>query len=1062
MNESASLPPGIYELLVDGSLDALIADLDESGYADVQPVDIADFPSRAAHHIGKKVESALEQAAAEDRVALANRVLRALQDEGDSLQLNSDRHELKSVFLDSPASRPLTPLTETALLTNASGTPSLQSELRLEMESADRVDLLCAFVKWTGITVLEQSLERLQKRGVPIRVLTTTYIGATDRKALDRLVNDFGAEVRVNYDSRTTHLHAKAWLFYRKTGFDTGYVGSSNLSRTALVDGLEWNVRVSRKATKSLMDNFDATFESYWKSNQFVEYIPSRDAKRLDDSLAAARSGGSRSSSTTSSGITTHFLDVRPYPHQIEMLEELSSERSEHGRTRNLLVAATGTGKTIVAALDYERLLNQARDLARAQGRANGPLRVLFVAHRKEILEQALETYRLVLKRGDLGSLLVGGQPADDPDHVFASVQMLSSDHQLERWASDHFDVVVIDEFHHAEARTYRKILDWFKPKQLLGLTATPERADGVNVAQAFFDGRVASELRLWDALDADLLVPFHYFGIADNVDLRRVTFRAGGYDSSELSKLYTGNDNRAALILRQLKEKVLDPQAMRALGFCASVDHAIYMARVFTEAGIASVSLSGYSTAEERDMALQRLRAGSLQCIFTVDLFNEGVDVPEVDTVLMLRPTQSATVFLQQLGRGLRRARGKAVLTVLDFVGHQHAKFRFDIPLRAMTGIPRGRLKDAVEKGFPQMPGGSQIILDRVAQKRVLDSIKSQLTLKTQALLSDIRQHKPEETSPLEYQLGDYLSDAGRDLPDIYKPRDRAAGELKFPATWSAVRHLAFSASESSAVERMLASQIMYRIKALAHVDDQERAAEYRRLLALGPTSRQEFSNDPYAAMLYYTFWPKGDGGSINEGLDEIRSNDYLCQELDQLLSVTTASSRSIPRTLEGDIGRLPLRTHARYSREELLAAFGMGTIEKPQPGNFREGVKWFKNHQTDVLLITLRKSEADFSPSTLYKDYALTPELFHWESQSGTSVESPTGQRYIHHREQGSRVLLFVRQSKSDDLGTSPYTCLGTAEYESHEGSRPIQIVWKLDRPMPTDLFLEAKAVS
>ena len=359
-------------------------------------------------------------------------------------------------------------------------------------------------------------------------------------------------------------------------------------------------------------------------------------------------------------------------------------------------------------------------------------------------------------------------------------------------------------------------------------------------------------------------------------------------------------------------------------------------------------------------------------------------------------------------------------------------------------------------------MPGGSQIVLDRVAQKHVLESIKNQLSLTTKALVSDIRQHKPKETSPIEYQLGDYLGQSGRDLPDIYKPNNRTLGGLKLPATWSAVRHLAFSDSESSAVEQMLASQIMNRVRALTHVDDLTRAAAYRRLLAVGPTSRQEVSDDPYAAMLYYTFWPKGDGGSINEGLDEIRSNDYLCQELDQLLSVTTASSRSNPRTLEGDLGKLPLRTHARYSREELLAAFGMGIFEKPQPGNFREGVKWFKDHQTDVLLITLRKSEADFSPSTLYKDYALTPELFHWESQSGTSVESPTGQRYIHHCEQGSRVLLFVRQSKSDDLGTSPYTCLGTAEYESHEGSRPIQIVWKLDRPMPTDLFLEAKAVS
>lgn len=1061
MSDNANLPPGIYELLVDGSTDALINNLEDSKYAETQHVDVADFPARAARHIGGKVEAALARADAEDRVLLANKILQALPLGESDLQLTSDRRELKSIYEKAPVSRPSTPLTETALFTNAAGTPSLQSELRLEMESADRVDLLCAFVKWSGITTIEQGLQRLRKRGVPIRVLTTTYIGATERKALDRLVDEFGAEVRVNYDSRTTHLHAKAWLFYRKTGFDTGYVGSSNLSRTALVDGLEWNVRVSREATRSLMDNFDATFESYWASSQFEEYFPARDAKRLDGALADARVGGSRTT-VARSGINTRFLDVQPFAHQIEMLDDVSSERTEHARSRNLLVAATGTGKTVIAALDYERLVREARDLARAQGTARKPLRLLFVAHRKEILSQALDTYRAVLKEGDFGSLLVGGAVPGDTDHVFASIQMLSRDDQLAQWAPDHFDVVVIDEFHHAEASTYRKVLNWFKPNQLLGLTATPERADGVNVAQAFFDARIASELRLWDALEADLLVPFHYYGIADNVDLSGVTFRSGGYDSAELSAVYTGNSERAALILRQLDAKILDPQSMRALGFCVTVDHASYMANVFNQAGIASESLSGSSTTEERDSALRRLRSGDLQCIFTVDIFNEGVDVPEVDTVLMLRPTQSATVFLQQLGRGLRRARGKALLTVLDFVGHQHAKFRFDIPLRAMTGIPRGRLEDAVQKGFPQMPGGSQIILDRVAQEHVLESIKSQLSLTTKALVSDIRQHKPTETSPLEYQLGDYLGQSGRDLPDIYKPNNRTLGGLKLPATWSTVRHLAFSKNESSAVEQMLASQIMNRVRALTHVDDLARAAAYRRLLARGSMLRQEVSNDPYAAMLYYTFWPKGDGGSINEGLDEIRSNDYLCQELDQLLSVTTASSRSNPRSLEGDLGKLPLHTHARYSREELLAAFGMGTVEKPQPGNFREGVKWFKDYQTDVLLITLRKSEADFSPSTLYKDYALTPELFHWESQSGTSVESPTGQRYIRHRELGSRVLLFVRQAKSDDLGTSPYTCLGTATYESHEGSRPIQIVWKLDRPMPTDLFLEAKAVS
>lgn len=1060
-HEDHRLVPGLYERLVDGEVHSLIKDVGDALHADVRSVDLEDYPALAAHHIGLKVKAALTHTDAGERVALANAILRTLPASENKHELNSNPDVLMSVFANSRVNRPSTPLTETALLTNAAGTPNLNSELRLEMESADHVDLLCSFVKWSGITVLERALRHLRDRRVPIRVLTTTYIGATERRALDRLIDEFGAEVRVNYDSRTTHLHAKAWLFYRKSGFDTGYVGSSNLSRTALVDGLEWNVRVSREATQSLMNNFNATFESYWASNQFENYDPSRDAQRLDDSLISARVGDKQTARTASLGITTHFLDVRPFPHQSEMLEELDSERTEHGRSQNLLVAATGTGKTVVAALDYDRLLKRSLDEARAQRMTPVPLRLLFVAHRKEILEQALETYRSVLKRGDFGSLLLGGVPAGDRDHVFASIQMLSRDEQLHQWATDHFDVVVIDEFHHAEASTYRKILDWFKPAQLLGLTATPERADGVNVAQAFFEGRTASELRLWDALDADLLVPFHYYGIADNIDLRGVTFRMGGYDSAELSDLYTGNEDRAALIIQQTEAKILDPQAMRALGFCASVEHAEYMAEVFTCAGIESVALSGKSTREYRDTSLRRLRAGELQCIFTVDLFNEGVDVPEVDTVLMLRPTQSATVFLQQLGRGLRRAAGKALLTVLDFVGHQHEKFRFDIPLRAMTGIPRGRLELAVEKGFPHMPGGSQIVLDRVAEERVLSSIKNQLSLSTKALVSDVRQHIPDGVDPSEYQLGRYLKDSGRGLPDIYKSADRTMSRVKLPATWSAVRHWAFGDRNHSTVERELEKQIMRRVSALTHVDDLERVGEYRRILTARESSN-ELTSTPYAAMLYYTFWPNGDGGSIAEGIHEIRSNELLCQELDQLLAITSASSRLTPRRLEGELEGLPLRTHARYSREELLAGLGLGVNEKPQPGNFREGVKWFKDYRTDVLLVTLRKSEADFSPSTRYRDYALTPRLFHWESQSGTSEGSPTGQRYIRHREQGTHVLLFVRHAKSGDLGTQPYTCVGTAQYVSHEGSRPIQFVWELDRPMPTDLYLAAKAVS
>jgi len=403
--------------------------------------------------------------------------------------------------------RPKTPLNDAALLTNAHGEPSLASELKAEIDSADSVDLLCAFVMWRGVRLLEDPLAQARRAGVPFRVVTTTYIGGTEREALDRLVRDFGAEVKVQYDAARTRLHAKAWPFRRNTGFDTGYVGSSNLSISALLEGVEWNVRLSKSATPTLLTKFEATFDSYWNSADFETYDPDRDRDRLDDALADARAGGRRDRVT----ISISGLEVRPYPYQQEILDSLEAERLIHDRHRNLVVAATGTGKTVVAALDYRRMCTGTDRPS-----------LLFVAHRREILEQSLRTYREVLGDGAFGELYVGGSRPERWQHVFASVQSLTS-YGVTNIPLDAFEVVVIDEFHHAEARTYRSLIEHLTPTELLGLTATPERADGSDV-RSFFDGRTAAELRLWDALGADLLCPFHYFAIADGTDLRDVT----------------------------------------------------------------------------------------------------------------------------------------------------------------------------------------------------------------------------------------------------------------------------------------------------------------------------------------------------------------------------------------------------------------------------------------------------------------------------------------------------------------------------------------------------------
>ncbi|GAB2762144.1 DEAD/DEAH box helicase [Nocardioides salsibiostraticola] len=1019
---------GLHESLVTARLeDRLLRTLNLE--PDFAQVDDADSPHVLTRHLGAEIGRRL--AAIKDpqqRLLAANRILESIPGADDEvLAPVRELHALRTPGGPGSAGRlikrPKTPLNDAALLTNAHGEPSLASELRAELDSADRVDLLCAFVMWHGVRLLEKDLQRLQEAGIRFRVITTTYIGGTERRALDRLVNEFGADVRIQYDAARTRLHAKAWLFGRDSGFDTAYVGSSNLTTSAMLEGVEWNVRLSTASTPTLMEKFRATFDSYWSAGEFEPYDPERDRDRLDDALNEA-SGRSSSGRVT---ISISGLEVRAYPYQQEMLDAIAAERLVHDRHRNLVVAATGTGKTVIAALDYRSL---APDSAARPS-------LLFVAHRKEILEQSLRTYREVLSDPDFGELYVGGSRPERWRHVFASVQSLTA-YGVQNIPRDAYDIIVIDEFHHAQARTYRSILEHFQPRELLGLTATPERADGSDV-RSFFGGRTAAELRLWDALGADLLCPFHYFAIADGTDLRSVAWSRGRYDEVGLENLYTGNDARAAVVLRELQDKVGDVGAMRALGFCVSVDHAKYMTRVFNEAGVPALIVSGQTPRGDREEALRQLRQRRVNILFTVDVFNEGLDIPEVDTVLFLRPTESATVFMQQLGRGLRRTRDKAVLTVLDFVGYQRREFAFAARYRALTGLSGKRLAKAVAEEFPFLGPGSQIVLDRQSQTMILENLRSQIGNRWQHIVAELRRSEDGD-------LSSFLESSGLELSDILRRGSHSWTRLR--------RDAGLPALPGSEVE----NHLLKRVRAFAHVDDRDRANAYVALLSDEASAYSDLSpaEQKYARMMFYSMW--SDGGSMDSyetGLAVLKAERASRAEIRTVVDIGFDAARHVALDLQGPLGGIPLKVHARYQREEILAA-----LDFPRkPNSFREGVWYSAEHNVDAFFVTLKKSEADYSPTTMYADYPISPTLFHWESQSTTSVASPTGQRYL----QGtSTVFLFVRQEQKDEFGTAPYLFLGPATYSSHTGDRPIAITWKLSHALPSDFYNAASAVA
>jgi superfamily II DNA or RNA helicase/HKD family nuclease len=1029
--------PGPRDHLVTRALERALTDLDAE-LVDEHPPDAAEAPDRLARHAMAELRVNLDgEDSADVQAERVNEIVRTFAD-GDQpdAQVSLPARVLQGIKGRSPLGDvvplpppPATPFGQSDLLVNAEGQPNVGSELRAELATADSVDLICAFVIWSGVRHLREALAGVRARGGRVRVITTTYMGATEKRAVDELVA-LGADVRVAFDARTTKLHAKAWLLERGSGLTTAFVGSSNLSHTALFDGLEWNVRLSSMDAAHVIDRVRMTFESHWGSEHFEPYDPAING----DELAVALREHDRRSLGEASTISFANLDVRPYPHQQRMLEALTVERDRHDRHRNLVVAATGTGKTVVAALDYRQLLAQrGRDLS-----------LLFVAHRAEILRQSLATYRAVLRNGAFGEIHGEGRIAQGR-YVFAMVQALRAE-RLEQIAPDAFDVVVVDEFHHAAAMTYDRLLNHLVPQELLGLTATPERLDGKDVTE-WFDHRVAVELRLWEAIDQGFLVPFQYFGVADGTDLSRVGWRRGGYVLEELSNVLSNDDLRVAKLLEALQRIVLDIGAMRALGFCVSKEHARYMARKFTDVGVASVALTGDDPPDVRAQSLRALRDGELRCVFSVEVLGEGVDVPDVDCVLLLRPTASPTVFAQQLGRGLRRAAGKSHLTVIDLIGQHRREFRFEDRLRAILDTRRGPVVDQVRADFPFLPAGCTVDLDRQSRELILDNLKAAVRRsRWQTLVSDLRQ-EPDGTSLLEFlDRGDHR------LEDVYRG-DRSWTQLRREANHSA------PAPSDPGLER----RCLRALGRLTHIDDPERVSFYRELIGQPTPPREQAVDERQRRLLTMLAWGLGSGATAAESLAEFFAALWreaaVTSELLELLDVVDERSRTqaAPSVLPPEI---PLTLHAHYSRQEVVAALGFG--EGVEPKFTQGGILWVPQAQSDVFFVDLHKAERDYSPTTMYRDYAINRELFHWESQSRQTPQQPTVQRYINHQTRGTRVLLFVRERKTFELGTQPFTFLGPATYVEHRGERPVAFTWRLPAPMPEELFEVARSVA
>lgn len=914
---------------------------------------------------------------------------------------------------------PVTSLSRSALFFGGRGPADMESELNKEILCADEICWVVSFIKTSGLNLLWNSLKKFTSEGKCLRIITTTYTGATDYDAIARLATLPNTEIKISYDGTQDRLHAKSYIFIRNSGFHTAYIGSSNLSSYALKDGKEWNFKATQFELPQVIENVRNSFESYWCDDTFECFVPGVSDERLKKAL----------------GIDweTPLLDfsaldlMRAKDYQQEILEKLDVERNVHGHFRNLVVAATGTGKTVIAAFDFKRYRE-----------AHPDCHFLFIAHRQEILHQAMQTFRIVLDDPNFGSIWDGNNEPSNYQHVFASKDTLRNRVDTLQLRADYYDYMVVDEVHHIVAPTYVKLMTCFKPQILLGLTATPERTNEQEDITVFFDGHISAEIRLPAALNAGLLAPFYYYGIPDNVNLSEVKWSGHGYDIAELSRIYTQNDYRTGLILRKMQEYIGNNQLhkVRALCFCVDKNHAKFMNAKFTLAGLKTDVLTSDDDDRHRNIVKKRLQAGTINYLFVVDLFNEGVDIPEIDTILFLRPTESATVFLQQFGRGLRLHKDKDHLTVLDFVGHSRAEFSYKERFEALIGRHSQNIKDEIEGGFANAPFGCKIILEDKAKEEIIANIEGYLrSLNKGRIIKEIAAY---------YKLAKDAFSLKGFLTYSHVPFHKVYGSM----TWGELCQLAGVRKDVS----VHAAQIKYAVKKKWLATDS--FSYFKQLLRFADsgfkcdTTKFTELEQRYAVMLYYDLYDKaGSYTSIAQMFNDLASDALFVQEFKEVVEYLKDKCVA-PEKEDNSVYKNwnPLRLHGIYTKAQIQAALGLSTLARKSPS--REGVERLKDIKLEAMYVDIIKKREEGS-MTAYKDYAQNREFFHWETQNRVSEGSREAEAY---RNGENNMLLFVRQQmEHPDFGCRMgFTYLGQVTMNSIEGSKPMQIVWHLNTPM------------
>lgn len=940
------------------------------------------------------------------------------------------------------------------------------SSIEDELLSCEEFFISVAFITMSGITPLLQTLKELENKGTPGRILTTDYLNFSEPKALQKLSELSNIKIKMYASNNAGEgFHTKGYIFKKEQIYRI-IVGSSNMTLNALTKNREWNTKIVSTEQGEYTGEILSEFHELWNSKYALDYEDFIENYQTNYNIIKEQRRIAKEAEIPS----LEAYKLQPNSMQVGFITNLR-KLYEAGKNRALLISATGTGKTYASAFAMREM---------------GFQKVLFLVHRNQIAKQALKSFRKVFS-GKLSMGLVSGALSRweyDKDYIFATVQTLSKDDNLQKYSAEHFDAIIYDEAHHTAAGSYKKVMDYFRPKLTLGMTATPDKRDdnieGRNIYE-IFDYNIAYEIRLQQAMEEDLLCPFHYFGITDLKIISDETYAK----RDELQNFqYLVSDERVHYIMEQAKYYGYSGERVKGLMFCSRVKDAKELSFKFNEQGLRTVVLTGADSEEVRSKAIERLvnddtnivpEEERLDYILSVDIFSEGVDVPEINQVIMLRPTESPIVFIQQLGRGVRKTDEKEYVVILDFIGNYKNNFMIPIALSGDRTYNKDNIRKYVVEGSRVIPGSSTLHFDEVSRKRIFQAIDN-------ANFSDIKLIKSNYTT-LKNKLGhipaltDFDKYGEMDVCRIFD-NNRLGSYYKFLVKYEKEYMIRLSEEEDKAVEFI--SKKLASGKRIHELELLNRMLTYQQRLIklLANDLKEQYGIEmnknqvENVVNMMTNEFPSGSGKKTYEKCVFIEQGEdfhyNVSKSFSQMLKnpdfhniVKELVIFGIERYKENYSNRYQdtdFVLYQKYTYEDACRLLGWEHNEVPLNIG---GYKYDKKTKTFPVFINYDKSE-NISDTTKYEDHFTSNQSLIAISKSGRSVYSEDVQNFLKAKERGIDVHLFVRKNKDDKISKEFYylgRMIATGNYEEitmvNTDKTAVEIEWNLDTPIREDVY-------